>query len=168
MSLYKEKRKEKLFTYPEDWSGFNIPSKIIREGLDSFDKDKGPYDKIMSKIYYYCENYPLRFEKPRSRWYLIAADNMDSSTMKHEIAHGLYYTNNEYKKEMNALISKMKVNQYNKVKKSLILLGYRDDKKIIDDEIQAYFATGLDKSFGGNEFKKLQKDFINVFNRFTK
>jgi len=166
MSLYKEKRKEGIFTYPEDWSGFNIPSKVIREGLDTFDKDKGPYDEIMSKIYYYCEDYPLRFQKPRGRWYLIAANNMDSSTMKHEIAHGLYYTNNEYKKGMNALISKMKANQYNKVKRSLTRLGYRDDKKIIDDEIQAYFATGLDKSFGGNEFKKLQKDFIDIFNTY--
>lgn len=169
MMIYKEKRKQELFTYPEDWAGFNIPSDIIRKGLDEFyHKDKGPYDEIMNDIWYYCENHPLKFNKSRSKWYLIGADSSDSDTMKHEIAHGFYYTNSEYKKEMNDLISNFKSSQYIRLKKNLVQMGYRDDKKIIDDEIQAYFSTGLDGKFSNNEFKKLQKEFKNVFNRYMK
>lgn len=169
MMVYKEKRNQELFTYPEDWTGFNIPSDIIRKGLDEFyHKDKGPYDEIMNDIWYYCENNPLKFNKPRSKWYLIGVDYSDSNTMKHEIAHGLYYTNSQYKTEMNDLISNFKSSQYIRLKKKLVQMGYRDDKKIIYDEIQAYFSTGLDDKFSNNEFKKLQKEFKNVFNRYMK
>lgn len=168
MSVYKKKRSEYLFTYPKDWVGFNIPSKVIEKGLDVFNKDKGPYDKIMSDIWYTCENYPLRFDKPRTKWYLIGADTLKSKTMDHEIAHGLYYTNKEYKKICDELVSNIKPTHYNKLKKTLMKIGYVDEKKIIDDEIQAFMSTGLYNGLDTKELKKYEKDFIDNFRKFNK
>ena len=168
MLVYRSKWKKNLFTYPEDWSGFNIPSNIIFKGLTVFDKDKGPYDEIMSDIWYACENYPLRFNKPRTKWYLIGADTLKSKTMDHEIAHGLYYTNKQYKNNCNELISKIKPTHYNKLKKTLMMMGYVGDKKIIDDEIQAFMSTGLYNGLEKKELKKYEKDFIENFKNFKK
>lgn len=169
MMVYKKETKKDIFSYPIDWSGFNIPSQIIDKGLSAFSLSNwGPYDKIMSDIYYHCENYPLKFEKPRTKWYLIGYGN-NVSTLKHEIAHGLYYTNRKYKLEMNNLVSDMKKTDYNFLKKLLIKMGYVEDKKIIDDEIQAYLSTGLIKDMNTQNIKKYQKNFINVLNDyFTK
>lgn len=168
MSVYRDKRSEYLFTYPRDWAGFNIPSKVIEKGLNVFDKDKGPYDEIMSNIWYYCENHPLQSDKPRTKWYLIGADTFKSSTMSHEIAHGLYYTNRKYKKNCDELISNIKPTHYNKLKKILLEIGYPDNKKIIDDEIQAFMSTGLYNGLESKELKKYEKDFIDNFKNFIK
>jgi hypothetical protein len=168
MMIYKNKWKKKTFTYPEDWSGFNIPSNIVEKGMTVFSKDKGPYDEIMSDIWYHCENYPLRFEKPRTKWYLIGADSFKSSTMNHEIAHGLYYTNNNYKKYCDYLISEIKPSHYEKLRKKLVKMGYNDDKKIIDDEIQAFMSTGLYNGLETKELKKYEKEFISNFKKYNK
>lgn len=168
MLVYRNRWKKNLFTYPEDWSGFNIPSNIVEKGLNAFNKDKGPYDEIMSDIWYHCENYPLRYNKPRTKWYLIGADSFKSKTMDHEIAHGLYYTNKEYKKNCNELISNIKPSHYDKLTKKIVKMGYNNDKKIIDDEIQAFMSTGLYNGLDTKELSIYEKDFINNFKKFNK
>lgn len=165
MMVYKKKMGKNYFSYPVDWGGFNIPSKVLEKGLYTFSKDKGPYDEIMNDIWYHCENYPLRFEKPRTKWYLIGYGD-DVNTLNHEIAHGLYYTNNKYKSEMSLLVSKIKKKHYNQIKKVLVGMGYVNDKNIIDDEIQAYLSTGLIKGFDDNEIKKYTGDFNSVFKSY--
>jgi hypothetical protein len=168
MMIYRNRWKKKLFTYPEDWSGFNIPSNVVEKAMAKFSKDKGPYDEIMSDIWYHCENYPLRYNKPRTKWYLIGADSFKSKTMDHEIAHGLYYTNKQYKSNCDNLISNIKPIHYDKLKKKIIKMGYIDDKKIIDDEIQAFMSTGLYNGLDTIELTKYEKDFINNFKKFNK
>jgi hypothetical protein len=168
MMIYKSRWKKDLFTYAEDWSGFNIPSNFVEKAMGIFDKDKGPYDEIMSGIWYHCENYPLKFEQPRKKWYLIGADSFKSSTMNHEIAHGLYYTNKEYKKICEGLISEIKPTHYEKLKKKIIKMGYTDDKKIIDDEIHAFMSTGLYNGLDTKELKVYEKGFKSNFKKFTK
>ena len=167
MMVYKKKMDKKYFSYTIDWGGFNIPSKVIYEAMRTFDKDEGPYDKIMSDVYYYCENYPLRFDKPRKKWYLIGYGD-DVKTLRHEVAHGLYYTNKKYKSEMDLHISKIKKKHYNQIKKVLVGMGYADDKKIIDDEVQAYLSTGLIKGFDGKEFKQYTSEFENTLSNYYK
>lgn len=168
MSVYRNRWKKNLFTYPEDWSGFNIPSNIVEKAMNTFSKDKGPYDEIMSDIWYHCENYPLRYNKPRTKWYLIGADSFKSSTMNHEIAHGLYYTSKQYKINCDNLISNIKPVHYDKLRKKIIKMGYIDDKKIIDDEIQAFMSTGLYNGLDTIELSRYEKDFINNFKKFNK
>lgn len=167
MHLYTKKTKQELFTYPKDWSGFNIPSKVIEKAITTFSfKTWGRYDEIMSHIWHYCENYPLKFEKPRTKWYLIGYGGNDIATLKHEVAHGFYYTNRNYKSEMDHLISKIGKANYNKIKNVLIDMGYVGDKKIIDDEIQAYMSTGVLKQFSTPDIKNKTKEFVSVFNKY--
>lgn len=168
MWIYTKQRKNEVFTYPSDWSGYNIPSGVIKKALDIFyyQNTPSPYDTIMKDIYFRCENHPLKSDNPRSKWYLLGADIYKSQTMEHEIAHGLYYTNKKYKKFVQELISIIKPRDYSFLCKNLIKMGYANDKKILDDEIQAFLSTGLLKSFNTKEIKKYTGNFQENFSSF--
>jgi hypothetical protein len=166
MKEYVNQRGENTFTYATDWAGYNIPSHILWKAYDLFYKSKTQYDEIMSNILYHCDNYPLQFNKQRSKWYLISANSFDGHIMNHEIAHGLYYTNKQYKKNCDILISKIKKKDYNLMKKKLLEIGYSNDKKIIDDEIQAFMSTGLYNKFSGEQLEKYEQSFIDNFKNF--
>lgn len=168
MDLYRRKNKKSFFSYPTDWSGYNIPSEVLKKAYKKFLGVGGsPYDEVMFDIIFACENSFGRFNQKAGKWYLIGADSFSSSTMDHEIAHGLYYTNDEYKEKCDFLISKIKKSDYNGMKKQLIKIGYADDKKIIDDEIQAYMSTGLIKKFDTKSLKKYTKDFKSNFKNYA-
>jgi hypothetical protein len=99
-------------------------------------------------------------------WYLIGASSKDKGTTNHEIAHGLYFTNGDYKKNVKKLIKNIKPIHYEKLKKKLIKMGYVDDKKIIDDEIQAFMSTGLYNGMETKELKVYEKEFRDNFKKF--
>jgi hypothetical protein len=168
MRFYKDAWKKKVFTYPEDWSGYNIPSNILDGGVDAFYKET-EYDVVMNDIYYYCAiDSQNKNEGIRCDWYLIGASSRDVKTMDHEIAHGLYFTNKVYKKMVDTLIKNIKPTHYDTLKKKLIKMGYVNDKKIIDDEIQAFMSTGLYNGLDTKELKVYEKDFKSNFRKFTK
>jgi predicted unusual protein kinase regulating ubiquinone biosynthesis (AarF/ABC1/UbiB family) len=98
---------------------------------------------------------------------LIGASSKDMKTMDHEIAHGLYFTNQEYKKSVSKLIKNIEPSHYEKLKKKLIKMGYVKDKKILDDEINAFMSTGLYNGMDTKELKKYEKDFIKNFKKFS-
>jgi hypothetical protein len=168
MRHYKKSWKKDVFTYPEDWSGYNIPSNVLEKGVDVFYKET-QYDEIMSNIYSYCANdTQQKNDGTHKPWYLIGASSKDLKTMDHEIAHGLYYTNKEYNTEVKKLIDKIKPEHYVKLKKKLVKMGYVDDKKIIDDEIQAFMSTGLYNGLDTKELKKYEQPFIKNFKKYRK
>ncbi len=168
MRHYKKSWKKNVFTYPEDWVGYNIPSHILEKGVDAFYKET-QYDEIMNNIYFYCSSDTQRKNDGTHKpWYLIGASSKDLKTMDHEIAHGLYYTNKEYNAEVKKLIAKIKPAHYDKLKKKLIKMGYVDDKKIIDDEIQAFMSTGLYNGLEIKELKKYEQPFIKNFKKYKK
>ena len=168
MRHYKTEWKKDVFTYPEDWSGYNIPSNIIHQAHHIFCKDT-EYDSIMNDIYWYCANDSMEKNDGRQTdWYLIGASSKDLNTMDHEIAHGMFYTNKEYKKEVVKLINNIKPTHYEKLKNKLIKMGYVNDKKIIDDEINAFMSTGLYNGLDTKELKKYEKEFTKNFKKFNK
>lgn len=164
MSVYRNKNKKDIFTYPEEWVGFGIPSDRVENCIKVFSKDSGPYDEIMNTIYTYCKS---RFTNPITKWYLIGTDNSSKDTINHEIAHGLYYTNEEYKKNCKKLIENIKSEDYNSFKKKIVEMGYKDDRETIDDEIQAWMSTGLSNGLDTDTLKKYQKEFVENFNNFN-
>jgi hypothetical protein len=123
----------------------------------------------MNDIYWYCaKDASEKNDGTKHDWYLIGASSKDSRTMNHEIAHGLYFTNQEYKKEVNKLIRNIKSSHYDKLKNKLVKMGYVKDKKIIDDEIQAFMSTGLYNKLNTKELKKYESNFIKNFKKFSK
>jgi hypothetical protein len=168
MRFYKDVWKKRIFTYPEDWSGYNIPSNILHQSNHIFCKDT-EYDQIMNDIYFYCSNdVQIKNDGRQLDWYLIGASSKDLKTLDHEIAHGLYFTNKEYKKDTNKLIKGIKPNHYDKLKKKLIEMGYVKDMKIINDEIQAFMSTGLYNGLDTKELKKYEQGFVKNFKKYSK
>ena len=168
MRHYKTSWKKRVFTYPEDWSGYNIPSKVMEKANDVFYKDT-EYDVVMNNIYHYCAiDSQNKNNGTRHDWYLIGASSKDLRTLDHEIAHGLYFTNKDYKKEVSKLINDIKPTHYEKLRNKLVKMGYVNDKKIIDDEIQAFMSTGLYNGIDTKELKKYESKFKSNFKKFNK
>jgi hypothetical protein len=164
MEMYRSDFDKDLFTYPGDWEGFGIPSDSIKTAIKTFNKDKGPYDDIMSDIYSYCNK---TVNNPKTKWYIIGTDDYSSKIMDHEVAHALYSINDEYKKLCNDLISKIDRNDYQALKKKIKDMGYIDDKETINDEIQASMSTELTNELNIKKFKKYQPEFIENFKKFN-
>ena len=169
MKRYRDHYNKETFTYPEDWAGYNIPSYSLEKAIEKFgDKYMTEYDEIMQHIVSECEtkSYSLN-NGSKHNWYLIGTDNFKSRTMNHEMAHALYYTNPEYKRNCDALISKIKKSDYTKLNKALVGIGYLNNKKIIDDEIQAFMSTGLYSKLDDEKLKPYTKEFIKNFKLFN-
>ena len=168
MRHYKNFWKKDVFTYPEDWSGYNIPSNIVEKGIDTFYKET-EYDEIMNNIYYYCAiDSQNKNGGTRKKWYLIGASSKDLKTMDHEIAHGLYYINHDYRMRVMYQLSLIPKKIMDKIDKKLIKMGYVNDRKILDDEAHAFLSTGLYNGLDTKEIKKYEKPFIENFKKYKK
>lgn len=162
MRVYTKRNKRHHFTYPSDSAGYNIPSDVLLNAFEVFGTSLNQYDHVMKEIVYFCE------KKSKGKpFYLIGADKIRSRTMNHEIAHGLYHTNLTYRSSCDNLISQIPKRQYNFIKRGLIRIGYVDEKRIIDDEIQAFLSTGLVDEFDTTPIKSLSKDFVKNFKSFN-
>jgi len=100
--------------------------------------------------------------------------SLDGQTTKHEIAHGLFYLNKDYKKEMKKLVSELPSDAYGAIKQELKNLGYCSSVYV--DECQAYFATGLTeemKTALGITDNRMDsnfdysKQFVRVFKKYA-
>lgn len=142
-----------VFTYPIDWAGFNFPGKIVddvfNEGLGISDHNR--YDTEMAIIYDKCHK-----KCPDGNFYIIGAA-CNEKVIKHEVAHGLFYTNSSYKTKMTKLVKNLKPSIRKKINKELKNMGYTP--KVYIDETQAYLATG---------FASLDLPSTNKYEQFSK
>lgn len=166
-----------LFTYTDDWAGFNIPSEQIDLCLANIDKsDFNMYDAEMAKII-----SKIKKTSKDENFYLIGATTFDSHAFKHEIAHGFYYLNHgvdiisrgsivyaSYRGLCAMNIKKVPASVRKKMYKCLKDYGY--DKSVFDDEFQAFMSTGFTDIIKKKvpELKKYTADFKKTFNIFFK
>lgn len=140
------------FSYPVDWSGFNLPIKIA---LDCYKKNKieTPYDDLFLNI--------LKLIKSKDG-YLIGVDKIGTKTYCHEFCHGLYYTNKSYKNNMDFITKSLSKRDKRKMTKNLLDKGYCS--KVVNDEIQAYNATDCNNFVlsGIDNAKNISKKYKNV------
>jgi len=125
------------FSYAGDWSGFNIPFDVLEKCYRNMQKFETPYDEIMYKIY-----WQIQTMKGSGKAYVIGAGDTKGWTFQHEVCHGLWYTNPQYKKAAKVVLDAIDPNHYVIFRKNLLDMGYTD--KVIDDEIQAYLCFGHD------------------------
>jgi hypothetical protein len=85
--------------------------------------------------------------------------------MRHEIAHGFFYTIPRYKQEMSLLVERLPKSFFKKMCKSLRDIGYGSNVYV--DECQAYLSTGVPTSFDLTVDKE-DKPFVQLYKHYYK
>lgn len=157
------------FTYPIDWSGFNIPDYVIANVRDLGIPDPNDYDKAMWEVYRHCH------KKAKGGKFYIIGVVKGNGALNHEIAHGLFYLNPEYKKATTKLVKEMEPTLRKAIEVYLHKVGYTP--QVYTDETQANMATTEDfehyskrQHFDpkiAHELMEAQKPFIELFKRYT-
>jgi hypothetical protein len=164
------RRNKDVFTYTFDWGGFNIPLKTAWDCYEKLKEYESPYDSVMDNI---ISTIELKmFNKKNTRnWnaYIIGADSTESDTFEHEICHGLYATNKQYKELVDEVTIAIPLKEYQIFRKNLLDMGYNGI--VIDDEIQAYLSTNYDyskfsKGVSRKLCKELHKQYKQIFNLY--
>ena len=132
-------------TYHHDWTGFNIPSSVLKPFKD------GLFDPLTDEEKYLLELFKYR----NDTFYIIGAQ--DAATLRHELSHALYANNQSYRNEIDITISKYS-KKLLKAKKYILSKGYSNT--VINDELQAYITDNDD----GFLQKNIDPKIINVFN----
>jgi hypothetical protein len=137
------------FTYYQDWSGFNVPS----DAFDAF--YEGKFDPLLRK-----ERRLLRLlERERRPFYVIgiAAD----ADLKHEIAHALYFTRPEYRREIREAL---RDHDTSALEKPLAAMGYH--RSVIADEVHAYLVAPADiRAFKTRALAPLRRKLQAIYRR---
>ncbi|MFA7252416.1 MAG: hypothetical protein WC027_00995 [Candidatus Paceibacterota bacterium] len=120
-------KKTGKFTYYSDWSGFNIPSYVLKPFYENKFRNLSESEKNILNI----------FINEKEPFYIIGVhkkSKLSNQLLKHEIAHGLFATNKNYKKEILSVLSNYDTDL---VKQEIRSKGsYHED--VLEDEIHAY------------------------------
>jgi hypothetical protein len=151
------------FSYSEDWGGFNLPRQVLDKlyGNDfQVIEDFNAFDRQMVEIY-------EAVSKSDDNFVLIGVSHETSYLLPHELAHGLYATNEAYRKAMFDELQSTPLEVIGEMRKILGDMGYCEE--VIMDEIQAYFSTGLLRAFEENEVIKnfSTSNFKDIFQNFA-
>ena len=149
---------EGSFSYPADFVGFNLPL-IVAKKCYEVNEPETPYDREMIRI---VDSLFVNGE----RKYLIGAESLKGDTFDHELAHGLYYTDIEYKNEMDAVTASLSEKSLSRLRKNLSKIGYH--RGVIKDEIQAYMATEVSERVckGVQRSGEIHRRYRKVFRKF--
>lgn len=154
------------FTYPSDWAGFNIPYPVLRDCMDLHFPNKefeSPYDKTMYEIYETLK------ERGVENMYILGTQKNEGDTFNHEVCHGLFFTNPEYREEALSFVESINENVMDFFRKNLLDIGYTES--VVKDEVQAYLMFGHDNKVfsGGVDIEKvnnLHKKLSTILSKF--
>jgi hypothetical protein len=138
--------------YQSTWIGFNFPSKVLipfKEGL--FDPLTQEENRLLELLRYRQDNF-----------YIIGAQT--KSTLRHELSHALYASNNQYKKEIDKFVIKHK-KKLQKTIKYMLDKGYNKD--VINDELQAYITDNDDTDIINNTCPLVIAGINQIFNKYN-
>lgn len=158
MKWYCETQGEGGFSYPYDWSGFNLPSRAITACFRKGIPDPSKYDGAMREIYRFCRSRTPIF-------YLIGVMAGDEKTVRHELAHARWALNTEYRREMKHCLSQLPARTIAALTNGVMKMGYA--KAVVQDEVQAYLATGVANELSAISIpEKNTKMFKDVYKRY--
>jgi len=93
-----EGKKKGEFTYYMDWAGFNIPSYILKPFYD------GKFDPLSVRE----QEFLKFFEDKQEKFYVIGTTgDTELYALRHETAHGLFYTNEDYRREVLGVLDEI-------------------------------------------------------------
>jgi hypothetical protein len=140
------------FSYFEDWSGFNVPS----EAFEAF--FNGTFNPLSKKE----ERLLALFRRERRPFYVIGLWSKEDLT--HELAHALFATRPEYRKEV---VSAMREYDTSVLRKRLAGMGYH--RHVLQDEVQAYLVAPEDAPGGmPHSLKNLRKRLRAIYRAHAK
>lgn len=164
IDIYKAHYGKQEFTYGDDWSGFNIPSTILKDCMNNIEEGEiNTYDRILLSIMNIID------KKGDDKYYLLGVDTIDGDVLEHEIAHAMWFNLPDYKKEMMKLNSELDEDFKSKMIKCIADYGYADH--VYDDELQAYMSTGFAsemKKIKLNNIKQNTSKYRVVFDKYYK
>jgi hypothetical protein len=118
------------FTYYEDWPGFNVPS----WALEPF--SAGLFDPLEERERRLLE----LFRGESGPFYVIGVEgdgtSVDRVTLEHELAHALYATRDDYRREVRDCLRDADTSA---LERELLSLGYC--AQVLQDEVHAYLLT---------------------------
>jgi hypothetical protein len=137
------------FTYYEDWSGFNVPSRAFAPFY------AGRFDPLLRK-----ERRLLDlFRREREPYYVIGV--VSDADLDHEIAHALFHTRPVYRREV---LAAMRPYDTSAVARRLAAMGYH--RSVLADEVHAYLiAPGGGIGAGGRRLAPLRRALRTIFRR---
>lgn len=157
-----------IFSYYEDWAGFNIPGNVVNEFFKVFSRDlnQKEYD-----IMRFVEHHEIaNVLRGPNQFYIIGTYKEDS--INHELAHALYYLSAEdYRVATHSIFEKVPDYIKNTMISKLTAMGYTEN--VFEDEIQAYLSTGtyayLKKHFGLSKavLEPWTKQYRKIFKNYS-
>jgi len=146
------------FSYPKDFVGFNLPL-IVAKKCYEINEVETPYDEEMKSI---IDSLFVNGE----RGYLIGAESLKGFTFEHEMAHALYYVDDQYREEMDELTRSLPRQTFLTFKRNLAKVGYCSS--VLMDEVQAYMSNEINPKLckGVRSKKSIHKKYRAVFKRY--
>lgn len=154
---------EGVFSYFEDWAGFNVPGSAIVDFVGKYN-----HLRLKEKFLIDCVRDVVGLDS--TDFYLIGTyiNEKGESAIEHEVAHAFYYLDNKYRETCDEIFMMLPAITRAKISLRLLEIGYTES--VIKDEAQAYFATSdieyLVKLFGLTEAefdKHAYAEFQTVF-----
>lgn len=170
MEWYSKEKGKGSFTYPADWSGFNVPSSVL---LDLYGKpgvipDFNRYDEFMKvivdRLVKDCEGKDFYLIGTSEDGY--KGDQDEEGVLMHEIAHGLYFVDQNYRNDMTTCLTYMLAKERMDAEVALKNMGYHNSTVL--DEIHAYASTGLCQALEGVLSEKTCEPFVAAFSSISK
>lgn len=140
-------------TYHYDWTGFNFPSRILlpfKQGL---------FDPLTNEEIVLLDLFKYRYD----HFYIMGAQN--DATLRHELSHALYDSNEKYRNEIDSYIKKNK-RGLAKTRKYILDKGYTEE--VLNDEIQAYITDNDDPNIINNTDSHIILDINKIYKKYRK
>lgn len=127
---FRSTRKHGQFSYYDECAGFNLPSSSLVPFIN------GNFDPLSSRERALLSLLP----KVSGDFYVIGTygEQGDLTHLRHEIAHGLYYTNQGYRRRVDAVLEGLDVTP---IEAMLRQHGYHES--VLRDECHAYLGDDL-------------------------
>ena len=141
------------FTYYEDWNGFNIPSKILKPFYE------GKFDPLSELEQRLLDIY----KNEKEPFYIIGlhkANDRFSISLEHEVAHGLFFINQDYREKVLSILKQYDTSELRKA--ILKTGGYHEN--VLDDEVHAYAISGS-RTINAPVSGKMKKELIDLFKK---
>lgn len=161
MEWYSKTHGKDAFTYPADFAGYNIPSRVIHAVYIMGDvEDINKYDNLVVGIYKY-----LKSANPENNFFIMGTSD-DQDSFDHELCHALFDVDEEYRQNCLDLLEDIPQKDRDKFCKVLEeKIYYHPD--VHPDEMQAYLSDDLPDELP-KSFEKYRKPFIDNFQIFKK